>query len=85
MDVDVAIARDQTYAHVILDLVKPITIDPGPVMFLSALPPALTGALAETLGPSTLVGVQQAGVVRRVRPAFAIPIATRMDIAAMEC
>jgi hypothetical protein len=86
MDADVAIARDPTYARAILDSLKPTTIDPGPVTFLSALPCVLTGARAKTtLGPSTLAGARRAGVVHHVRPAFAIPIATRMDTAATEC
>ncbi len=86
MDVDVAIARDQTYARAILDSVKLTTIDFGPVTSLSALPCVLTGARAKTtLDPSTLAGARRAGEVHRAQPAFAIQIATQMDTAVMEC
>jgi hypothetical protein len=85
MDADVATARDPTLARAILASLKPTTIDHGPVMFLSAPPRVPTEARAKHLGSSMLADVQRAGVVHHVRPAFAIPIATRMATAATEC
>ena len=85
MDADAAIARDPTFARATLDSAKPTTIVHVPVMFLFAPPRVPTEERAKHLGPSMLVDALWAGVVHHVRPAFAIPIATRMDTAATEC
>ncbi len=83
--VDVATAQDPTLARAILALLKPIMIDPGPVMFLSAPPRVPTEARAKHSGPSMLVDALWAGVVHRAQTAFAILIATQMATAATEC
>ncbi len=84
MDVDVAIARDPTFARAILDSLKQAMIDHGHAIFLFALPRVPTEEHVNTSYPSMLADAPSVGVENHVQLACATLIARRMGSATTE-